>query len=243
MLQSKEDLEITVGRLLRQKGLSLAVAESCTGGLVSHRITNVPGSSDYYRGSVTAYACDVKEMLLRVRRETLAEYGAVSEQTAREMARGVRQATGADVGVAVTGIAGPTGGTAEKPVGLVHVALAAADGEWAERHVWDGSRQANKAQSADAALDLLRRYLEGDVVRNELVVVEACFDTTGEVAPRRFEWQGKLHVVEGVGRRWTEGGETCFNVMATGGRLYQLRLDRATLRWAVSREASPRIVT
>jgi hypothetical protein len=182
-------------------------------------------------------------MLLGVRSETLAEYGAVSEQTAREMARGVRHAMGTDVGVSVTGIAGPTGGTAGKPVGLVHVALAAADGEWAERHVWEGNRQANKAQSADAALDLLRRYLEGDVVRNELVVVEACFDTTGEITPRRFEWQGKLHMVEGVGRHWTEGGERCFNVMAMGGRLYQLRLNRGTLCWSIEREASAGCVT
>jgi PncC family amidohydrolase len=154
-------LEITVGRLLREQGLSLAVAESCTGGLLSHRITNVPGSSDYYRGSITAYACDVKEKLLDVRSETLAEYGAVSEQTAQEMAEGVRRAIRADVGLAVTGIAGPTGGTPAKPVGLVHVALSAPDGEWVERYVWVGNRQDNKAQSADAALDLLRRYLEG----------------------------------------------------------------------------------
>ena len=243
MSQPKEDLEITVGQLLRQRGLSLAVAESCTGGLVSHRITNVAGSSDYYRGSVTAYARDIKEMLLGVRSETLAEHGAVSEQTAREMARGVRHAMGADIGVSVTGIAGPTGGSVGKPVGLVHIALVAADGEWVERHVWEGNRKANKAQSADAALDLLRRYLEGGFVRNELAVVEACFDTTGEITPRRFEWQGKLHVVEGVGRRWTEGGETCFNVIAMGGRLYQLRLNRVTLRWSIPREASPRNVT
>jgi PncC family amidohydrolase len=161
MSPTEDDLEIAVGQLLREQGLTLAVAESCTGGLVSHRITNVPGSSDYYRGSVTAYALDVKETLLHVPEETLAGYGAVSEQTAREMAEGVRHAIRADVGVSVTGIAGPTGGTPEKPVGLVYVALAAPDGEWVERHVWAGDRQQNKAQSADAALDLLRRYLEG----------------------------------------------------------------------------------
>jgi PncC family amidohydrolase len=143
--------------------LTLAVAESCTGGLVGHRITNVPGSSDYYRGSITAYACDVKERLLHVRSETLVDHGAVSEQAAQEMAEGVRQAIGADVGVSVTGIAGPTGGTLEKPVGLVYVALVAPRGAWVERHVWAGDRLENKARSADAALDLLRRYLEGQL--------------------------------------------------------------------------------
>jgi PncC family amidohydrolase len=163
MSPTTQDLEITVGRLLREQGLTLAVAESCTGGLVGHRITNVPGSSDYYRGSITAYACDVKETLLHVRSETLTDHGAVSEGTAREMAQGVRQAIGADVGVSVTGIAGPIGGTPEKPVGLVYIALVAPDGEWVERHVWTGDRVENKARSADAALDLLRRYLEGQL--------------------------------------------------------------------------------
>lgn len=153
-------LEIIVGRLLKQCGMALAVAESCTGGLVSHRVTNVPGSSAYYRGSVTAYSNEIKELLLHVQRDTLERYGAVSGQTAREMAQGVRQALCADIGVSVTGIAGPDGGTPEKPVGLVYVALAAPDGEWVERHMWSGDRWENKARSADAVLDLLRRYLE-----------------------------------------------------------------------------------
>jgi PncC family amidohydrolase len=154
-------VEVVVGGLLRQRGATLAVAESCTGGLIGHRITNVPGSSAYYQGSVTAYAYDVKELVLHVPRQTIYRHGAVSEQTAREMARGVRRAFRADVGLAVTGIAGPDGGTPEKPVGLVYIALAAPDGEWVERRVWDGDRWENKERSAEAALDLLRRYLEG----------------------------------------------------------------------------------
>lgn len=153
--------EVVVGRLLKQRGLRLAVAESCTGGLVSHRLTNAPGSSSYYQGAVTAYAYEVKELILHVRRDTLYQQGAVSEQTAREMARGVRRALRADVGLAVTGIAGPDGGTPDKPVGLVYVALAAPDGEWVERHVWNGNRWENKERSAEAALALLRHYLEG----------------------------------------------------------------------------------
>ncbi|MDY7077494.1 MAG: CinA family protein [Chloroflexota bacterium] len=151
--------EIIVGRLLEERGMTLAVAESCTGGLVGHRITNVPGSSAYYEGSITAYSYDVKELILHVRHDTLYRYGAVSEQTAREMACGVRSAFRADIGLAVTGIAGPGGGTPEKPVGLVYVALATPDGEWVERRVWDGDRWENKDRSAEAALDLLRRYL------------------------------------------------------------------------------------
>lgn len=153
-------LEAIIGQLLRQREYRLAVAESCTGGLIGHRITNVPGSSAYYAGSVTAYSYDIKELILHVRRETLDRYGAVSEQTAREMAQGVRRSFYADVGLAVTGIAGPGGGTPEKPVGLVYVALAAPDGEWAEQYVWCGNRRENKERSAEAALDLLRRYLE-----------------------------------------------------------------------------------
>lgn len=156
-------LEVVVGRLLTEKGLTLAVAESCTGGLVGHRITDVPGSSDYYRGSVVAYASDVKERLLGVRRETLLEHGAVSEATAREMARRVRELIDAELGVSATGIAGPTGGTAEKPVGLVYISLVARDGEWAERHVWEGDRRENKMRTAEAVLDLVRRYLEGEL--------------------------------------------------------------------------------
>ena len=157
----ENSLEVIVGRLLEQRGVTLAVAESCTGGLVGHRITNVPGSSAYYEGSITAYSYDIKELILHVRHDTLYHYGAVSEQTAREMAWGVRRAFCADIGLAVTGIAGPGGSTPEKPVGLVYVALAASDGEWVEQHVWSGNRLENKEHSAEAALDLLRRYLEG----------------------------------------------------------------------------------
>ncbi len=153
--------EALVGRLLRQAGMTLALAESCTGGLVAHRITNVPGSSDYFTGGIVSYSNDIKERVLGVQPATLHRHGAVSEGTALEMARGGRRICRAGVSLAVTGVAGPGGGTPDKPVGLVYVALATPDGEWVERHVWDGDRQENKARSAEAALDLLRRYLEG----------------------------------------------------------------------------------
>ena len=156
----EKPLESVVGRLLRERGLTLAAAESCTGGLVGHRITNVAGSSDYYMGSVTAYGSEAKVTLIGVAGATLQAHGAVSEETALEMARGVRRAFEADIGLAVTGIAGPGGGSAEKPVGLVYVALAADDGEWAERHEWDGDRLANKERSAEAVFALFARYLK-----------------------------------------------------------------------------------
>ena len=162
MIAPGEDtLEVIIGELLKQSGLTLAVAESCTGGLIGHRITDVPGSSAYYQGSITSYSGDVKESILGVRRDTLRAHGEVSEQTAREMAQGVKRAFRAGVGMSVTGIAGPDGGSPEKPVGLVYIGLAAANGEWVERHVWHGNRWENKGRSAQAALEMLRRYLEG----------------------------------------------------------------------------------
>jgi len=153
-------LEEVVGQLLVKRGLTVAVAESCTGGLIAHRLTNVPGSSRYFLGGVVAYANEVKERVLGVSHETLGQHGAVSEETALEMAGGARLLLGADIALAVTGIAGPSGGTPEKPVGLTYVALVAKDCERCERHVWRGNRGENKEQTADAALEMLRGYLE-----------------------------------------------------------------------------------
>ena len=159
----EDALEAIVGRLLKQRKLTLALAESCTGGLISHRITDIAGSSAYYLGSVTAYSNEIKEMILGVQRRTLRDWGAVSAQTAQEMASRVRHRFSADLGLAATGVAGPGGGTPDKPVGLTYIALAAANGEWVERHDWSGSRWENKMRSADAALDLLRRHLMGQL--------------------------------------------------------------------------------
>ncbi|MBC7250475.1 MAG: CinA family protein [Anaerolineae bacterium] len=153
-------LEEVVGRLLTEQKLTLGVAESCTGGLIAHRLTNVPGSSNYFLGGVVAYAYDVKERVLNVRHDTLYEHGAVSRETALEMARGARRLLGSDVALAATGIAGPGGGTTEKPVGLVYIALSARDMERCERYVWSGDRLQNKQQSSEAALRMLRQYLE-----------------------------------------------------------------------------------
>ncbi len=154
-------LEEIVGQLLTERKLTLAVAESCTGGLIGHRLTNVPGSSDYFLGGVVAYAYDAKERVLGVSHNTLYDHGAVSEETAQEMARGARRTLGADVGIAVTGIAGPGGGLPGKPVGLTWIALSARDFDRAEHFVWDGDRLTNKEKSAEAALEMLKEYLEG----------------------------------------------------------------------------------
>lgn len=158
-------LEALIGSLLLQQKLTIATAESCTGGLVCHRLTNVPGCSAYVLGGIVSYAYDVKEHVLGVDHDTLYGQGAVSEAVARQMAQGARRVLKADVAVSITGIAGPGGGSADKPVGLVWIALAAPDAETAERHVWSGDREANKAQSAEAALALVFGYLRQRAAR------------------------------------------------------------------------------
>jgi PncC family amidohydrolase len=152
-------IEAMIGKFLNQRGLTLAAAESCTGGLVCHRITNVPGSSSYFVGGVVAYANETKMSQLGVRKETLDEFGAVSRETVIEMARGVRERFNADIGISISGIAGPDGGTPEKPVGLTWIALCAGGTEQAWQYVWPGNRIAVKEQSSQAVLQLLFEYL------------------------------------------------------------------------------------
>jgi PncC family amidohydrolase len=152
-------VEVQAGELLARSGMTLAVGESCTGGLIGHRITNAPGSSAYFKGGIIAYAYEAKEWLLEVRHTTLYEHGAVSEETAIEMARGARRALRADIGLSVTGIAGPGGGLPGKPVGLTWIAISTREGDSAESHVWEGDREQNKTQSAEAALQFLIKRL------------------------------------------------------------------------------------
>ena len=149
-----------IGDALLTRGWSLSVAESCTGGLVGHLLTDIPGSSRYFAGGVISYSNAVKAHLLDVSEETLIRYGAVSPQTAAEMAGGARRALQTEMAVSVTGIAGPGGGTPEKPVGLVYLHLSAPDVEMGERFQWVGTRLENKWHSAEAALQLLLRYLQ-----------------------------------------------------------------------------------
>lgn len=158
-----------VGELLRQKGKVLAVAESCTAGLLGKRITDIPGSSDYFWGGVICYANEAKVKVLGVSERTLRDFGAVSEQCAKEMARGVRRLSGADLAVAMTGIAGPTGGTAEKPVGLVHLALSSEEGEWHAVRIFPGDRKSVRMRATTTALDMVRRYLLNLPIRERSV--------------------------------------------------------------------------
>jgi nicotinamide-nucleotide amidase len=152
-------LEEEVGALLRQKGLTLGVVESASGGLISHRITNVPGSSDYYKGSVTAYSNEVKIKVVGVREATINRYGAVSAEVAEEMAQGGRRLLAADICLADTGIAGPSGATPEKPVGLFYIGLSHKGGTFSRKHNSQGDREQNKQSAAEAALGWLKEYL------------------------------------------------------------------------------------
>lgn len=154
-----ELIEAAVGRILVDRKQTIAIAESCTGGLITHRLTNVPGSSNYLVAGVIAYAYEAKVIALGVTWETLNRYGAVSEQTAVAMAKGVRERFGTTLGLSITGIAGPGGGMPGKPVGLTYIAIVTDSDELIERHVWQGDRVSNKEQSAQAALEMLGRHL------------------------------------------------------------------------------------
>jgi len=157
-----QEMEEVVGHLLSERKKTLSVAESCTGGLIGHRLTNVAGSSTYFQGGVVSYSNESKNHLLHVASKTLEEYGAVSAETAEEMARGIRKQMKADLGLAVTGIAGPTGGSREKPVGTVYIGLDSADGTVSRRYRFFGRRKQVKLNTSMMALDWVRRHLNGD---------------------------------------------------------------------------------
>jgi nicotinamide-nucleotide amidase len=154
-----ESLEEIVGGILRARGLTIACAESCTGGLIGHRLTDVPGSSDYFLESAVVYSNRAKIRRLGVPSAVLDRYGAVSAPVARSMAAGIRRTSAADLGLAVTGIAGPGGGTSRKPVGLVYLALATAGRTAVEKHLFFGGRAQIKFQSSQKALDIVRKTL------------------------------------------------------------------------------------
>ena len=159
------ELEAEIARLIREyqaktgKSLTIGAVESATGGRIADRITNVPGSSDYFKGSVVTYSNEAKIALLGVKKATIENYGAVSEQTALEMARGGRKVLNVDICVSDTGIAGPSGGTPEKPVGLFYLGLAAEDTSLSQKHAFPGNREGNKRDAAEASLNMLKQYL------------------------------------------------------------------------------------
>jgi nicotinamide-nucleotide amidase len=156
-------MEIPLGAMLADKKATLALAESCTGGLIAQRITDVPGSSQYFTHGFVTYADEAKIKLLGVGTDTLKQHGAVSEPVARQMAEGARAQSGADYAIAVTGIAGPGGGTAEKPVGLVYIAVAGGGETICRKLLLGTERTTNRRRSAQAALNLLRKRLLGEV--------------------------------------------------------------------------------
>ena len=153
-------LEQRIRDRLAPEGRTVATAESCSGGLIAHRLTNVPGSSDVFAGGVVAYSNAIKAAILGVAEAVLETHGAVSEPVARQMAEGVRTQMGTDLGVGVTGIAGPNGGTPEKPVGLVFIAVADDDGTVVRKNLFKGTRLAVKEQTAEQALAMLWERIE-----------------------------------------------------------------------------------
>jgi len=159
------ELEIEIAKLIREyqdktgKLLTIGTVESATGGKIADRLTNVPGSSDYFKGSIVSYTNEVKMGVVGVKKETIENYGAVSEQAAIEMAQGGRRLLGVDVCISDTGIAGPSGGSPEKPVGLFYIGLAAEHESLSQKHFFFGNREENKQSAAEAVLKMLKQYL------------------------------------------------------------------------------------
>jgi len=154
-------IEARIGRILRERRMKIAVAESCTGGYISNRITNIQGASDYFDMGFVTYSNDSKELYLFVPKEVIAEKGAVSSEVARAMAEGLREATDADIALSVTGIAGPGGGSPDKPVGTVFIGLSSKDGTFVSRFLFRGDRISIKEQTSEEALKMVLDYLEG----------------------------------------------------------------------------------
>lgn len=154
-------IEQEIGDILRQREMTLGAVESATGGLISHRITNIPGSSDYYKGSIISYSNEAKIRVVGVKKETIDRYGAVSARVAEEMAERGRKLLAVDVCIADTGIAGPGGATPEKPVGLFYLGLSHQGRTYSQQHNFAGSREQNKQDAAEAALRWLKEYLSG----------------------------------------------------------------------------------
>ena len=159
-----EDLEQVVARLLKERGLTIAVAESCTGGGLSNLLTNISGSSKYFERGVISYSNASKVEILKVNEDTIAEYGAVSLEVARQMAEGIKSISGTDIGISITGIMGPTGASADKPLGLVFIGLCDDKVCTAKKMIFGEDRLLNKQRTIQAALDMIRRYLLGIVL-------------------------------------------------------------------------------
>ena len=155
-----DNTAVEIINIMREKKLTLGTVESATGGLIAHMITNIPGSSDVFRGSIISYSNEIKMKIVGVKEATLQEYGAVSGQVARAMAKRGRKVLGVDICVADTGIAGPGGATPVKPVGLFYLGLSHKDGTFTQKHIFKGTREENKQQASQTALMRVREYLD-----------------------------------------------------------------------------------
>ena len=226
-----ESIENKVGKIIRAKKQTLATAESCTGGLLGHRLTNIAGSSSFFMGGVISYSNEVKESLLNVDSQTLDEYGAVSSEVAKHMATGVRILFKTDYGISITGIAGPDGGTVDKPVGLVYIGLATRQKVMYKKYVWTGDRVSNKENSVEAALTAIYQLLTMNKLQfiNEPIRVKATMDD-GYFHPQKITWREQIYTVVTVGRQWATDDGTHILVEVHDGSRMEVRLD-CGFRW------------
>ncbi|MGB9672545.1 MAG: CinA family protein [Anaerolineales bacterium] len=224
-------LEEAIAPLFRKLNWSLALAESCTGGLISHRVTNISGASDYYHGGINAYTNEVKNQLLDVKSETLEKYGAVSEPTVRQMAEGAKSLLHSDVAVSVSGIAGPSGGTPQKPVGTVWIGLALPHQTDAFLYHFHGDRLSIKNQTAENALWLLYKALVQQVEQSSLpfqstfyVPLEVDFKWDEQNLPKAvsFKWQDREVFIISHGRQWHDQAGLHFLVMDAHHQVFEL---------------------
>jgi PncC family amidohydrolase len=242
------------GEVLKQRHLTLAVAESCTGGLLATHITNVPGSSAYFKGAVIAYADEVKLQLLGVSAAVLSQHGVVSREAALSMASGARALFSVDLALASTGFAGPTGGTPQSPLGRVYVALAAAGTQVCRECQWDGDRWENREWSARVALEMLLQHLSAYPAEPEQpssqrgvpVSLDARFDERGRLTPRAFEWRGRWVQVGSVGRvqEVSRGGVFArhYLVSTPGETLFDIAHEPISGRWYAALSGRRRFV-
>jgi nicotinamide-nucleotide amidase len=219
--------EIKIAKLCMEWGYKLAIAESCTGGLIGHRITNLPGSSKYFLGSVVAYDYSVKRGVLGVEPITLEMYGAVSKETALEMAVGTRNLLSSDepvektIGVSVTGIAGPEGGTPDKPVGLVWIGISNYWYRKAASFIWNGNRLENKEFSCQAALNQLLETLR-NLSRYKSVMVRSFINFSGTIEPQALMSNNQEIPITATGRRWQDELGNHVLAMIPGGTVLEL---------------------
>lgn len=224
-------IEFVLAEQLTALGWTLALAESCTGGLISHRVTNVAGVSEVYLGGVVAYSNDAKQYLLGVTQDTLDRFGAVSEQTVKEMAQGVRQRFNSQTAISVSGIAGPGGGSAPKPVGTVWIGLAILDQVYTHRYRFFGTREQIKQQSAEAALWLLAERLaqhsnnpalQRHLRATQPIAVEFSGTDLASLHIRAIHWQENWIAIESIGRRWQDALGSHFLTLSYQGKVYEV---------------------